>query len=177
MSVYVIEYCVCLLGRVCFHLTVPLASLYSWEHQTRPTCQKSVFSSLASALHLTFNLIHKHLTIHLKPHHPTPALSGVLFWFANERLVKKSIYFSPLFYVFSPFRTSFLSVGNLLFVVWGSVGVIMSKNGPWLHEGNSAEWVSGWARNFKRDKMSKNTIVKSTWIKNKGEKYALQKCL
>ncbi len=45
-----------------------------WEHQTWPTCQKSVFSSLASALHLTFKLIHKHLTIHLKPDRPAQAL-------------------------------------------------------------------------------------------------------
>lgn len=34
-----------------------------------------------------------------------------------------------------------------LILAWGSVGVI----GPWLHEGNSTAWVSGWARNSKSE--------------------------
>lgn len=34
-----------------------------------------------------------------------------------------------------------------LILAWGSVGVI----GPWLHECNSTEWVSGWARNSKSE--------------------------
>ncbi len=91
-----------------------------WEHQTWPTCQKSVFSSLASALHLTFKLIHKHLTIHLKPDRPAQALyptfdltavisSGlqmrVWWWQKGEKV----------FYVFSLIRISFLSAVGLLF--------------------------------------------------------------
>ncbi len=167
MSVYVIEYCVCLLGRVCFHLTVPLASLCSWEHQTRPTCQKSVFSSLASALHLTFKPIHKHLTIHLntRPSRPGPFRCSLLIckWVFGGGKKGNKTYIFPLSSMSSALFAPLFSQLWIycLIVAWGSVGVIVSKNGPWLHEGNSAKWVSGWARNFKRDKMKKGEMKRS----------------
>lgn len=100
--------------------TVPQASQCS---RLGPPAKNLYFLPLASALYLTFKLIHKHLTIHIKPELPTQALyltvcltalfsSGLQMSVLRWQKGKKKLYFPSLL---SLLHTSFLSAVGLLF--------------------------------------------------------------